>query len=140
MNPNPHPNPATQALRSYFWQFGLSILAYLIALIVIGYFVPIHAMAKPWRILIALLPIIPIIFAFVAFLRFVRDTDELKRQIIVHSLAIAGGVNIFFFVICGLLAIAGIPNPSAFCAFCVFNGSWAIASILLHRHYYNRCG
>ena len=138
MSPNQNPNPTTQALRSYFWQFGLSIAAYFIALIVIGTFAHPSAMAKPWRILVDLLPIIPIIFAFIVFIRFVRATDELKRTIIVYSLAIAGGVNIFFNVIWGLLAIAGIPNPSAFSAFCVFNGSWAIASVLLHRHYYYR--
>ncbi len=138
MNSNPKPNPTTEALRSYFWQFGLSIFAYFIALAVIGYFVPVHTIANPWRTVVVLLPIIPIIFAFVAFIRFIRATDELKRLIIVHSLAIAGGVNIFFFVTCGLLAIAGIPNPSAFCAFCVFIGSWSIASVLLHHHYYYR--
>jgi hypothetical protein len=136
---NPNPNPATQALRSYYWQFGLSMLAYVIAIIAIGYGLHPNALANPCRTLVVLLPVIPLIFAFAAFIRFVRATDELKRLIIVHSLAIAGGVNIFFNILCTLLAIADIPSPSAFCAFCVFGGSWIIASVLLHRHYHSRC-
>ncbi len=135
----PNPNPTTQALRSYCWQFGLSMIAYLVAVNVIGSYLHPNALANPWRTLVALLPIIPIISAFAAFVRFVRATDELKRQIIVTTFAIAGGVYIFFTITCGLLVIAGIPKPSALCAFYVFAGSAAIASVLLHRHYYYRC-
>jgi hypothetical protein len=132
---NPQPNPAANALRSYCWQGGLSMTAYFIAVYVIGSYVHPNAMANPWRILVALLPIIPIIFAAVAFIRFFRATDELKRQIIVTTFAIAGGVYVFFNITCGLLVVAGIPKPSALCAFYVFSGSAAIASVLLHRHY-----
>jgi hypothetical protein len=140
MNPTSPANPATQALRSLFWQLGLSIAAYMMAIFAIGNLVPVHALANPGRTIVVLLPVIPMLFAFAAFVRFVRATDELKRLIIVYSFAIAGGVNIFFTVIWSLLAIAGIPNPSALCCFSVFIGSQLIAGILLHRHYYHRCG
>src|ERR1017187_1631882 len=120
MSPNSNPNPATQAQRSYSWHLGLSLLAFFIALYVIGAYVHINAMANPWRTFVALLPIIPIIFAAIAFIRFVRATDELRRHIIVTGFAIGGGVYIFFTIACSLLVIAGIPNPSAICTFGVF--------------------
>lgn len=135
MSHNRNPNPTTRAMRVYGWHFGLSVLVYFIVIAVIAVLVPLHAMTKPWRILVVLLPLIPVISAVVACIRFLRATDELRRQIFFTGLAIAGGVNIFFNIACWLLAIAGIPNPSSYCTFCVFIGSWTIASLFLERHY-----
>ena len=141
MNPNPPPNnPSTKALHSYYWEFGLSMIAYVITIILSRSFliagtIAHHPIANPWNIAVALLPIIPVIFVFVAVVRFVQATDELQRQIIVNSLALAGGATALLAVTYGLLEGDVLPRPSAWTTYITFMSCWIIAGLFVRRHY-----
>ena len=88
-----------------------------------------------WRILIALLPVIPTIFVFVAIVRFTMAMDELQRNIVVHSLALAGGATALLSVTYGLLEGQVLPRPSAWCTYAVFMVCWLVASKFVSRRY-----
>jgi hypothetical protein len=116
------------------------MIAYVIAIIVSRSFliaraIAHHPIANPWLIVVALLPIIPIIFVFIAIVRFVQATDELQRQIIVNSLALAGGATALLAVTYGLLEGDVLPRPSAWWTYEVFMISWIIAASFVRRHY-----
>ena len=80
MNFNSHPNPVEYARRSYLWWFGLSMIAYVVAILFSRMVLNAHSIPGSWDTTVAVLPIFPVIFVFVAIVRFVRGTDELQRQ------------------------------------------------------------
>jgi len=133
--PNPTPNPSVKALHSYFWWLGLSLIAYAITIIFSRNYLYAHPGNDPWHAVVALLPIIPVTFAFVAIVRFVRATDEMQRQIIVNSLALAGGATALLAVTYGLLEGDVLPRPSAWTTYTTFMTCWIIAGLFVRRHY-----
>jgi len=135
MSPNPPPNPTAQARRAYFWEFSISMVAYVLAIILTRDYLNTHKLDDTWRTLVAVLPIIPVIFVFIAIVRFVRATDELQRQIIVNSLALAGGATALLAVTYGLIEGEGFPFISAWWTYSVFMTSWIIAAFFVCRHY-----
>ena len=127
-------NPTTQAVRRYFLEFGLSMTAYAVALCAsIFLFSRVNGV---WRIVVVLLPIIPVGLVFAAGVRFLLRTDELERQIIIISLAMAGGVTALLSVTYGFLeAFRFLPRPSAWLTWATFMLSWAIASTFVRRRF-----
>jgi O-antigen/teichoic acid export membrane protein len=134
MNPPPN-NPSVKALHAYFWWLGLSMIAYVITIIFSRNYLYAHHLANPWRIVVALLPLIPVIGIFAAMVRYTLATDELQRQIIVNSSALAGGVTALLAVTYGLIEGDGIPHLSAWWAYIVFMISYMIAASFVRRHY-----
>ncbi len=130
-----HPNPTVKAMHAYYWQFGVALMAYVIAIMASRNFLHSHPGDGPAHVVIALLPIIPQIFLFAAIVRFVRATDELQRQIIVHSLALAGGVTALLAFAYSLIEGDSFPPPHAWWTYGTFLTSWVIASIFVRRHY-----
>ncbi len=129
------PNPTASARRTYFWQFSLSMIAYVIAIIVSRNYLEAHHPANPARTLVAASPIIPVIFLFLAIVRYVLATDELMRRMIVNSLALAGGATVLLAVTYGLIEGEGFPFISAWWTYGVFMTSWIIAGYFVRRHY-----
>ena len=130
---NPPSNPTTRATRSYLWQFGLSMVAYMIVVFLSRLLW--HTADGPWPTIIALAPVIPAIFVFVSIVRYFLDTDELRRRIAVDSLALAGGATALIAVTYGLLEGGGLPRPSAWWTFAVFMGSWIVSGCFVRRRY-----
>ncbi|HVU37428.1 MAG TPA: hypothetical protein VHC95_03780 [Opitutales bacterium] len=126
-------NPTRQAVHRYFWEFGVSICAYVVVIALSrNYYndVPIQCKA-----LLALLPVIPVGFVFAAIVRFILSTDELQRRIIVNSLALAGGATALLAITYGLLEGDILPPPSAWWTYVTFMASWLIAGLCVRRHY-----
>jgi len=128
-----HSNPAVNACRCYYWHFGASISAYVIVIFFSRWLW--HSVNGPWRTVVALLPIIPVIFIFASVVRFLLATDELQRQIVVNSLALAGGATALLAVTYGLLECDGLPRLSAWWTYAVFMSSWIVAAYFVRRRY-----
>jgi hypothetical protein len=127
------PNPTTNAIRRYYWQFGLSMFAYVIVIFLSrGLWDVANA---PWKTVIALLPMIPAVFVFVSIVRYLLATDELVRRIAVDSLALAGGATALMAVTYGLLEGDGLPRPSAWWTYAAFMASWIVAGYFVRRRY-----
>jgi hypothetical protein len=127
-------NPATQASRRYLLEFALSMTAYVVVLCA-SIFLFYHVTGA-WRILVALLPVIPVGLLFAAFVRFLLRTDELQRQIMVISLALAGGATALLSVTYGFLeSFRFLPPPSAWLTWSTFMLGWAIASFIVRRRF-----
>ena len=127
-------NPTTQASRRYHLEFALSMTAYAVVLCA-SVLLFIH-LRGVWQILVALLPLIPVGFLFAAFVRFLRRTDEFQRQIIVISLALAGGATALLSLTYGILeSFRILPHPSAWLTWMTFMFGWAIASVIVRRRF-----
>ena len=87
----PHPNPTTRATRRYYWEFGLSMVGYVIVILLSRWIW--HDVNGRWQTVVALLPMIPAVFVFVSIVRYLLATDELVRRVAVDSLALAGGAT-----------------------------------------------
>lgn len=127
-------NPTTQATRRYLLEMTILMAAYLIILFGTRIFVP-DSIQGPLRILVEVAPALPLFFVFLAALRMIRNTDELARQVIIESLAIAGAVTAVLSVIYGFLERDVLPCPSAWWFLAVFVGIWAASSFILRRRY-----
>jgi len=129
-------NPTTQAYRRYTWEFGASMLGYIVVIILSRMLL--HSLTTPpdrWQFAVALLPLIPVIFVFVAIVRLLLATDELQRRVYVNSLAIAGGVTALLAVTYGLIESEQFPPLSAWWTYSVFMISWLIATFFVRRSY-----
>jgi len=126
-------NPTTRARQRYYWEFGFSIAGY-VALIFLSRSIWSQT-APSWRIPVALLPILPMIFVFAAVVRYVVRMDELERQVLVQSLALAGGATALLSVTYGLLEGAPLPHPSAWWTYSVFMTGWLVSYFFVRRRY-----
>jgi hypothetical protein len=128
-----HSNPTLKAMHRYYWHFGVSMSAYVIAIFFSRWLW--HSANGPWRTVLAVLPIIPVICVFASVVRFLLATDELQRRIVVNSLALAGGATALLAVTYGLLEADGLPRLSAWWTYAVFMSSWIVAGYFVCRRY-----
>jgi hypothetical protein len=128
-----HSNPTINATRRYYWQFGLSMVAYVIVIFLSRWMW--HTANGPWQAVIALLPMIPAVFIFISIVRYLLATDELIRRIAVDSLALAGGATALIAVTYGLLEGEGLPRSSAWWTYVVFMASWFVSGYFVRRRY-----
>ena len=129
----PRPNPTSKASRRYYWQFGLSMFAYVIVILFSRWLWP--SVNGPWQIVVAVLPVIPAIFIFASIVRYLLATDELLRRIAVDSMALAGGATALIAVTYGLLEGERLPRPSAWWTYAVFMVSWLVAGVVVRRRF-----
>jgi hypothetical protein len=132
---SPNLNPTSQAKRTYFWEFSLSLAAYTVVIILSRSYLNTHHLDNPWRTLIAVSPVIPVCFLFAAIVRYILATDELLRRMIVSSLALAGGATALLAVTYGLIEGEGFPFISAWWSYSTFMTSWIIAGFFVRCHY-----
>ena len=126
-------NPDVQARKRYLLELGLSMTGY----VAVIYF------SRLWgqrlggfaRVAIALAPTIPTAFVFAAIVRVVRSIDELQRQIVVQSLALAGGATALLSLTYGLLEGDALPRPSAWWTYAAFMASWVVASCVVRLRF-----
>jgi hypothetical protein len=130
-------NPVYRGCRRYHIEFGVSMAAYVAAIVLSRWLLngPMQHADKSWQILVALLPIIPVIFVFAAIVRWVLGTDELLRRICVDSLALAGGATALIAVTYGLVEGDYFPHLSAWWTYATFMFAWLIASFFVRRQY-----
>src|ERR1022692_3519527 len=93
-------NPTSRAVQRYYWQFGLSMAAYVIVILLSRWMW--HNANGRWQTVVALFPMIPAVFVFASIVRYLLATDELLRRIAVVSLALAGGATALIAVTYGL--------------------------------------
>lgn len=89
----------------------------------------------PLEIAVALAPVLPLIWIFIAALRLWQNTDEFNKQLMLQSLAIAGGVTAMLSVTYGFLESDVLPRPSAWWTYLAFMVSWGVASQIIRLRY-----
>ena len=95
--------------RRYLKEFGLAIVAYMVAILVSVTLLkqiddPVIAIP------LALLPMVPAWFVLTAVVRYTRQLDELQRQVQFEGLAFAFGGTAMVTFSYGLLENAGFPS------------------------------
>lgn len=127
-------NPTTLAAKRYRLRFSIAMVVY--AAVLFASITLVQRIApNPIHTLIALLPIIPLVFVFVFVVQFINSIDELERQILVESLAVAAGATALAAVTYGFLEVAGFPNISIWYTYLFVMGAWLIAQPLVRRRY-----
>ena len=129
-------NPVEEAGKTYNKQMLLTmVVAYPIFLLGAIWLIKLSPDAW-WVPLLALAPMIPILFGFRSVLQFLERMDELQRQIVLTSLAIAAGGTSLVTMTYGLLeTLADFPRLSwiwVFPILCVF---WIIGGFVARRKY-----
>jgi hypothetical protein len=88
-----------------------------------------------WRFGAALLPVLPFLYGAFVVLQYVRSEDELQKQIITETLAMAfGGTAIASFAI-GFLQIAGAPQINWTFVWPLMGVCWIGAGFIARRRY-----
>ena len=126
-------NPTTAAQRRYYLEFGGSMVLYMIVLF--GSRILWRDVTGPMLVVVALLPMVPVGLVFAAIVRWALAADELQRQILVESLALAAGVTALLSVTYGFLEGSPLPRPSAWWTYLVVMISWLVASFVVRRRY-----
>ena len=123
-----------QAAKRYIVRFGIAMVTYGIAIIVVFTIINRYP-AAPWRFVLVLAPIIPGGFGLWAYVRFLRDVDELQRRI--HQEAIVwgfGGTLLLTFAY-GLLQVVGLPTLNWMYVLSLMTTLWGIGLSVATRRY-----
>ncbi len=121
--------------RKYFAEFGLSMAAYIIVLVVAGYI----AKGMPegsLRTAIALTPLLPCFSLLWVIVRHFKRMDEYLRVWVLENLGIAGAVLAMFGVTYGFLEGLDLPKLTGFIYYAIYLGSWGIVTCI--RKYLER--
>lgn len=94
-----------------------------------------HGAQGPLRVAIALAPMLPVVGIMAAVARFITYSDELTRQTMLISLAVAGGITAMFVVTSGFLENAGVALPSMWTIWVVYCLAWGVTSAIVRRFY-----
>lgn len=124
-----------QVTKRYFKEFGLSMGAYVITVIVSSLALTKNEFSKAVQVVIVLAPIIPIIFVIIAILRALRDSDELMQRIQLQAVvfsAITTGLITFTY---GFLENIGLPPFPTIWVFPIMLALWGISLGYFHQRY-----
>lgn len=124
----------SKAKRSYLIEFGGSMLAYAVTLIVAMLLIQAHPNAA-WRAPVAVAPVIPIAFALVAVIRAFGRMDELQRRIQLDAVGSAFGATAIITFTYGFLEVAGFPQMSYLWVLPLMMVLWAIGLGIATRRY-----
>jgi chromate transport protein ChrA len=130
MNSN---NPTEKARRRYLFEFGVSIVFYVIVIEVSRRFA--GDFSGTARMFLLLAPVAPAVLVAAVVLRHVRAMDEMQRRIAEQSLAAAGVITVIASVTWGLLEGEILPRPSAWWTLVVFMAGWLVATVFVRRRY-----
>jgi len=130
MNSN---NPTEKARRRYLFEFGVSIVFYVIVIEVSRRFA--GDFSGTARMFLLLAPVAPAVLVAAVVLRHVRAMDEMQRRIAEQSLAAAGVITVIASVTWGLLEGEILPRPSAWWTLVGFMAGWLVATVFVRRRY-----
>ncbi|HET7569990.1 MAG TPA: hypothetical protein VFK96_05320 [Gammaproteobacteria bacterium] len=134
MNAKSRLSPA-QVERRHKIELSVSLVLYAIVLVGSIEFLKQEPPAAA-RIALALAPVVPIVLVIWSSFRHITSVDELQRRIHTESLAIAAGGTAFFGLTYSFLeGDAGFPHLPAWWAWVSIGFIWAVASLVLRRHY-----
>lgn len=123
------------AAKTYARSFGLSMVAYVAAILVINNVPGIDEMPLWQAGFIALLPIVPITFAIKAELAYVRSWDELHKQMVLEGVVIGFlivGLGTFSY---GFLENVGFPKLDTIWIFPLLIFAQAFGRLVAMRKY-----
>lgn len=123
-----------KATKSYVIEFGGSMLAYSIVLIVALQVIEANPQAL-WRYALAVAPAIPICFALWAFLRALGRMDELQRRIQLNAIGFSFGATAIITFTYGLLELVGLPSLSAIWVLPLMIALWGIGGAVAAWRY-----
>ena len=123
-----------QSSLRYLLEFGGSMLAYFVVLIVSLTFLRENP-DSPWRIPVTVAPVILIVFAMLAVIRFVRRMDELRRHIHLEAVIIAYLATLIFCFSYGFLENVGLPSFNTMWVGVAMIALWGIGQLFANRKY-----
>ncbi|GAB1471965.1 hypothetical protein MASR2M66_28430 [Chloroflexota bacterium] len=99
-----------QVEKRYYKEFGLSMGAYVVAVIASSFTLGSGDFSKAAQIAIVLIPVIPTIFVIIAIMRALRDSDELQQRIQLSAVAFSAIITGFITFTYGFLENIGFPK------------------------------
>ncbi len=123
-----------KATKSYMIEFGGSMLAYTIVLIVALLVIEANPHA-PWRYALVVAPVVPICLALWAFLRALGRMDELQQRIQLNAIGFSFGATAIITFTYGLLELVGLPSLSAIWVLPLMVALWGIGGAVAAWRY-----
>lgn len=120
--------------RQYVLEFGASMVAYAVILVISVLLVESHPHAA-WRIPVALAPVIPTGFALVAFLRYLHDVDEMLQRLQLEAIGFSFGATGMLTFAYGFLQNVGFPPLSWIYVLPLMIALWGIGAIVASKRY-----
>jgi hypothetical protein len=124
-----------QVLKRYYKDFGISMSAYVIAVIASVSMLNRMELSKTAQIVVTLIPILPTIFVILAILRALRDSDELIQRIQLQAVvfsAITTGLVTFTY---GFLENVGFPQFPTIWILPMMFALWGLSLAYFNRRY-----
>jgi hypothetical protein len=121
-------------IRRYVIEFGASMAAYAVVLVISLLLVESHPHAV-WRVPVVLAPLIPTGFALVAFLRYLHDTDEMQQRLQLEAIGFSFGATGMLTFAYGFLQNVGFPQLSWIYILPLMIALWGIGSGVAARRY-----
>lgn len=115
--------------REYLREFGLAMLAYVVALPILIGLVDVET-AGDWKYAAILIPVIPVLFGIRAFVRHLNRMDEMQRHLQHEALSVGFAAAIVTAVSLGFLNIAGLDLDGAemWIVFVVAMLTWGVSA------------
>jgi hypothetical protein len=120
--------------RRYVLEFGASMAAYAVILVISVLLVESHPHAA-WRIPVALAPVVPAGFALVAFLRYLHDADEMLQRVQLEAIGFSFGATGMLTFAYGFLQNVGFPPLSWIYILPLMIALWGIGSAVASKRY-----
>lgn len=121
--------------KRYFKEFGISMLAYVVVLLVCITILKNVDLPKAAQIVVALLPVIPTIFSVIAVMRWLRDSDELQQKTQLQAVAFSAVLTGLITFSYGFLENVGFPHfPTTF-VFPIMIALWGVGAGIFARKY-----
>ena len=123
-----------QSSKRYMMEFGGTMLAYSVVLIVSLMFLRENPDSS-WRIPVTVAPVIPIIFVMLAVIRGVRRMDEMRKHIHLEAVIIAFLATVILCFSYGFLENVGFPSFNTMWVGVAMICLWGIGQLLANRKY-----
>ncbi len=123
-----------KAAKAYTIEFGISMIAYALVLIV-SISVLEQTTSTVLRFGLAVVPVVPLLFALRAFLRFLSRMDELQQRIQLQAIGFAAGTTGMISITIGFLENVGVPQPSWIWILPMMIAFWGIGLAIASRRY-----
>jgi hypothetical protein len=127
-------NKMNKATKHYLIEFGSSMLAYVVVLVVALLLIEAHPHAV-WRIPVAVAPVVPICFALWAFVRALGRMDELQRRIHLNAVGFGFGATAIITFTYGFLELVGFPAISYIWVLPLMTALWGVGAVAATRRY-----
>ena len=123
-----------QATKSYLIEFGGSMLAYSVTLVVALLLVQANPHAS-WRFGVVVAPVIPICFGLMAAIRYIGRMDELQRRIQLNAISFGFGATAIITFTYGFLELVGFPTISYIWVLPLMVVLWGVGAAVAAQRY-----